>query len=165
MNGLRVAAVSDVVVSSPEVVIVSAAPAHIRELRETIREGDRKEIEGFGFTCAKGLWQSYKNGLMNKTGLIDGKVAAVWGVGGVYMGEIGQPWLLTSDEVRKISPLKFARIYQQEVIKMLELFPTLMNYVAADYPEAVRLLSIVGFDLGDPVKIGKGMYRKFEMVR
>ncbi len=165
MNGLRVAAVSDRVVASPEVVIVPATPAHIRELRETIRDGDRREIEAFGFTCAKGLWQSYKNGLMNKTGLIDGKVAAVWGVGGVYMGEIGQPWLLTSREVYKISPLKFARIYQKEVIKMLELFPTLMNYVAADYPEAVRLLSIVGFNLGEPEKIGKGVYRKFEMVR
>lgn len=165
MSALRVASVSDAIISRPEVTIILASAAHIRELRETIRDGDRKEIESFGFTSAKGLWKSYKNGLMNQTGLIDGKVAAVWGVGGVYLGDVGQPWLLTSPEVYKISPLRFARIYQKEVIKMLELFPRLMNYVAADYPEAIRLLSIVGFQLAEPEKIGRGMFRKFEMCR
>lgn len=144
--------------------IVPTTAEHIRELRETIRDGDRKEIEAFGFSCMKGLWRSYKHGLRNRTGLIDGRVGAVWGVGGTYLGEVGQPWLMTSHEVRKISPLKFARIYQQEVKQMLEMFPKLMNIVAADYPEAIRLLSIVGFKIGEPERFGEGMYCKFEMV-
>lgn len=147
----------------PVIEIVPTETRHIRELQRTIREKDRKEIENYGFTCNKGLWRSYKTGLRNMTALFDGKVAAVWGVGGSYMGGTGQPWLLTSDEVYKISPLKFTRIYQKEVYKMLELFPYLMNYVDAGYNEAVRLLQIVGFELGEPEKLGNGMYRKFSM--
>ncbi len=154
---------NDSVKPSPEIELVPTRPAHIRELRETIRESDRREIEIFGFTCAKGLWKSYKCSLMTTTGLLDGKVAGVWGVGGVYMGDVGRPWLMTSDEVRKISPLKFARIYQQEVVKMLGLFPVLRNYVMADYEEAIRLLDIVGFSVSEPMKVGNGMYRQFEM--
>lgn len=154
---------TDIVASSPEIVIVPTLPEHIRELRETIRDGDRAEIESFGFSCAKGLWRSYKNGMFNQTALIEGKVVAVWGCGGSYLGETGQPWLMTSYEVYRISPLRFARIYQREVYKMLEMFPYLVNFVAADYPEAIRLLRIVGFEIGAPEKVGKGMYRKFEM--
>jgi hypothetical protein len=149
---------------SPDILIVPAEAQHIREIRDTLREGDRREIEAFGFSCAKGLWRSYRKGLMNRTALIDGRVAAIWGCGGSYLGSIGQPWLMTSQDVRKISPLlKFARIYQREVYRMLEMFPVLMNYVAADYIEAVRLLGIVGFTLGEPEKLGNGLYRKFEM--
>ncbi len=143
--------------------IVPTTAAHIRELQRTLRDADRKEIEIYGFSSAKGLWRSYKEGLMNKTALFDGKVAAIWGCAGTYMGTTGQPWLLTSYEIEKISPLLFARLYQKEVYKMLELFPHLVNFVAADYEKAVRLLSIIGFKIGEIEKVGQGMYRKFEM--
>lgn len=153
------------IVTKPEILIVPAIAAHIRELSQTIRDDDRKEIEIFGISCEKGLWRSFKTGLMNQTALIDGRVAAIWGCAGTYMGTVGQPWLLTSYEVEKISPLRFAKIYQKEVFKMLNLFPHLSNFVAADYEKAVRLLSIVGFTIGEPEKIGQGIYRKFEMFR
>lgn len=126
-----------------------------------MREADKREITSYGFTHARGLWRSYKHGLMNRTMLIDGKVACCWGVGGVYMGEVGTPWLLTSYEVEKISPLKFARTYQREVHKMLKLFPKLVNYCAADYDEAIRLLQICGFTIGEPEKMGNGLFRRF----
>lgn len=164
-NVLRVVSVSGFGVISPTVTLVPATTAHVRELKDTMREADRREVEGVGFSSSSALWRSYKSGLMNTTGLIDGKVAAIWGVGGTYMGSFGQPWLLTSEEVKKISPLKFARIYQKEVYKMLQLFPRLENYVAADYEEAIRLLSIVGFDIHPSEKIGRGLYHRFEMVR
>lgn len=145
----------------PEIIPTTAA--HIRELRETIREADRREIEAYGFTCQKGLWLCWKHGLMRNTALIEGKVAAIWGVGGTYLGQTGQPYLLTSEQIKKISPLKFARYYQREVHKMLKLFPELVNYVDNDYPEAIRLLQIVGFEIGEPEKKGAGMYRKFSL--
>ncbi len=163
MRSLALVSITDDVVgSSPQVEIVLSTAAHMRELKDSLREKDRQEIEAFGFSSSKGLWRSYKQGLRNRTAFIDGKVAAMWGVGGVYMGSVGQPWLLTSPEVYKISPLRFARLYQKEVLHMLELFPRLMNYVSADYDEAVRLLSITGFEIGPIVKFGNGLYRKFE---
>jgi len=67
------------------------------------------------------------------------------------LGQVGTPWLLTSDAVKNISPLKFTRIYQQEVGKMKRLFPVLENYVDAEYNGAIRLLKIVGFELGEAV--------------
>lgn len=155
----------DYVRDAPAITIAPTVAAHIRELQGTIRDEDRREIEIYGFSCAKGLWRSYKVGLMNRTALVNGKVAACWGCGGTYMGSTGQPWLLTSYEAELVSPLKFARIYQQEVFKMLELFPVLENYVAADYEKAARLLEIIGFTLGPPEILGAGLYRKFTLER
>lgn len=153
----------DVPATVPQVVIVPTTAAHIRELSRTIRAKDKAEIENYGFTHTKGLWRSFKQGMFNRTALIDGKVAACWGVVGTYLGSTAQPYLLTSDEVYKISSLKFARIYQREVYEMLSMFPYLVNWVDASYEQAVRLLSIVGFDIGEPEKMGGGMFRKFEM--
>lgn len=161
--GLRMIVKNEIETPKVEVEITPTTAVHIRELTETIREGDKKEITSYGYTCAKGLWRSYKRGLSNKTALIEGRVAAVWGVGGAYLGEEGAPWLLTSCEVKKISPLRFARIYQREVKEMLKLFPKLANYVDANYPEAIRLLQIVGFEVGEPMKYGRGIYRPFSM--
>lgn len=149
----------------PTIEIVSATAVHIRELMDTLREADRLEIESFGLSANKGLWLSYRRGLYNKCALVNGKVAAVWGLCGTHLGYTGQPWLLTSNEVYKISPLKFAKIYQKEVYKMLELFPLLENYVAVEYEKAIRMLSIVGFDIGEPEKWGKGMFKRFTMER
>lgn len=149
----------------PELVIVPTTSAHIRELQRTIRDKDRAEIENYGFTCAKGLWRSYKQGMFNQTAFIEGRVAACWGMEGTFFGDTGKPWLLTSSEVYKISALRFAKIYQNEVYKMISLFPRLENYVCASYPEAIRLLSIIGFTIGEPEKVGGGMFRKFSMER
>lgn len=150
---------------SPTIEIVPAMPEHIRELMDTMRTDDRMEIESFGLSVNKGLWLSYRRGLINTCALVDGRVAAMWGICGTHLGHTGQPWLLTSDEVYKVSPLKFARIYQKEVIKMLELFPLLENYVAVEYEKAIRMLSIVGFDIGEPEKWGNGMFLRFKMER
>lgn len=163
MTALQLISETDQVATYPEIVIVPTTTAHIRELGQTIREKDRREIENYGFTCAKGLWRSYKQGIGNCTALIDGKVAACWGCCGTYLGDTGQPWLLTSNEVHKISALRFAKIYQREVYNMLKLFPYLVNWVDADYDKAVRLLSIIGFKISEPEKLGNGMYRKFEL--
>ncbi len=83
----------------------------------------------------------------------------------MIMGNTGAPWLLTSPEALKVSPLRFARVYKAEVQKMLKMFPNLVNYVDSSYNQAVRLLQIVGFDLEDPKPYGKngGLFRKFTM--
>lgn len=153
--------------TSPAVVIeiVPTEACHLQELKQNLRDADKKEIESFGISYGKALWRSYTRSLITRCALFDGKVAAVWGCSGVYMGEAGTPWLLTSEEVKKISPLRFARIYQEEVYDMLDLFPYLANYVDSRYTEAVRLLQIVGFKVGEPEEMRNGVFRKFEWVR
>lgn len=162
---IQLAVTNDSPQIAPDVAIIPTTPHHIIELSETIREEDMAEIENYGIPCAEGLWHSYRYGLGNKTAIIDGEVAAVWGVGGNYLGSVGRPWLLTSNAVHKISPLKFARIYQKEVYAMLEMFDRLENMVDDKYEKSKRMLSIVGFTLGEPEKWGQGMFRKFSMER
>lgn len=148
-----------------KVEIVDTCARHVRELGVVLRAADRQEIEVYGFPTNKALWRSFKGSIMRRTALIDGDVAAIWGVGGAPLSETGQPFLMTSDAVEKVSPLRFVRIYQNEVLKMLQLFPHLVNYVDAAYTKAVRLLDIIGFTLGDPEPVGPhgAMFRKFEM--
>lgn len=146
-----------------EITIIPTTRDHIYELIETIRDDDRKEIEAMGITCAKGLWVSYKASFRTRTALIDGKVAAVWGVGGDLLSDTARPWLLTSYEVLKISPIAFARIYRSEVRGLLSLYSHLVNWVWADHASAIRMLEICGFKIGEIEKIGLGNFRKFEM--
>lgn len=148
-----------------QVLIVRTESKHIRELAKTMRKADQKELLSFGLSIEKVLWRSWKGSVNCWTAMIDGKVAAIWGACGAYLGTTAAPWLLTSDEVYKISPLRFARIYQKEVETMLKMFPRLENYVDASYTGAVRLLRIIGFTLGEPEAKGVNgeLFRKFEM--
>ncbi len=97
--------------------------------------------------------------------MIDGEVAACWGVHGSFLGNRAVVWLMTTPLVRKVSPLYFARLYQKEVAEMLKIFQRLENYVHAEYDSAIRLLEIIGFTVEEPEKIGMGMYRKFWMEK
>lgn len=145
--------------------IIVTLPVHLRDMAQLMRPADRQELVSFGISPEKALWRSYKSSVVRRTAYINGNLAAVWGVSGTFMGEIGQPWLLTTEEIKKISPLKFARIYQKEVKEMLTIFPKLMNIVDASYTSAIRLLDIVGFRIQEPEAIGKNgaLYRIFEM--
>lgn len=162
-HNLKIIENEEYVAKNPQITIVPTTPEHLRALALVLRPEDKQEILSFGFTPEKALWRSYKGSLIRKTAFIDDKIAAVWGVCGSFMGTIGQPYLLTSEEVRKISPLKFTRIYQKEVIEMQKLFPILENYADASYNGAIRLLGIVGFELSEPKPIGahNALYRKF----
>lgn len=160
---VALAAISDITPHIPVVEIVEATHDHVRELARTMRAADKKEIENFGVSVDKGLWRSYRSAIWVKAALIDGEVAAIWGLGGIYLSDTGRPWMLSSPAILRVSPLRFARAYQQEVYKMLEMFPVLVNDVDDTYEGAKRLLTIVGFSLGEPRKLGNGMFREFEM--
>ena len=149
-----------------DIVVIPSTPDHVRELALCLREGDRRENEVYGFPSNKVLWRSFKGSLMRKTAFVDGDIAAMWGCGGVPMGTIGQPFLMTSDACERISPLRFARIYQREVHKMLQIFPRLVNYCDAEYHKAMRLLDIIGFKIGEPEPFGMNgaKFCKFEMT-
>lgn len=146
---------------APLVEIVPTVGPHIAALKENIRPEDAREVLRLGVSVKHALWWSYRRSMVRKTATIDGVIAAAWGVHGTFMGKTGIPWLITTTEVRKISPLRFARIYQEEVLDMLKLFPRLENYVDSEYTAAIRLLEIIGFHIGNPEPIGNGMFCKF----
>lgn len=167
MTALRLVRNEEVIVARPVVEIVPTTPQHLRELAPNLREEDKAEILAFGLSLEKALWRSYKSSVMRRTALIDGEVAATWGVCGHFLGTVGAAWLLTGKAVNKVSPLKFTRIYQEEVKEMLRLFPSLCNIVDANHSAAIRLLSIVGFKLHPPEVMGKRgkLFIRFERAR
>lgn len=150
-----------------EIRIEETTAAHVRQLGDRLRPEDLREVEAFGFPTNKALWRTFKGGIMRRTVFIDGELAACWGCGGVPLSAEGRPWLLTTAVADKISPLKFVRIYQEEVFKMLQVFPKLVNWCDARYDKAMRLLDIIGFRIGEPEPLGMNgvLFRKFELSR
>lgn len=147
--------------------ILSTTPSHVLELRDTLREEDASEICKFGLPIRRALYRSFRNSIFSRTALVDGKVAACWGLSGVVLGDVGNPWLLTGTECNRVSPLVFARIYKQEIQEMLTHFDVLENWVDSAYTKSVRLLQLIGFTLDDPMPIkglkSQALFRKFWM--
>jgi hypothetical protein len=154
MTALQLISFQDHVASQPEIIIIPTVPAHLREMAGILRPEDEQEIVSFGLTPKKALWQSYRHSVLRKTAFIDGKLAALWGCSGTLLSDNGRPWLMTTPEVKRISPLKFTRIYQQEALAMLEMFGQLCNFVETSYTEAIRLLEISGFTVEPPESLG-----------
>lgn len=148
------------------VAIVPATADHAWILGRGLRAADVREVGCLGQMPHAAVFWSYRRALIRKTALVDGEVAAMWGVVGAPLGMVGTPWLLTGPASERVSALTFARIYQAEALGMLRLFPKLENYVDASYTGAVRLLKLAGFTLDEPKPYGltQSPFRRFEMV-
>ena len=132
-----------------------------------MRPGDRAECESVGVSAKRALWRSYKGSLEAWAVEVEGEgLAAVFGLGGVILSDVGIPWLMTGPLVEKY-PFAFLRVSKAIVAGFLEQKPRLENYVLADYRGACRLLEAIGFTLGDPEPHGvqRVMFRKFTMER
>lgn len=143
-----------------KIVIVPTQPHHLRELGKNLRPEDEAEITAF-LKPSVTLWRSYKRSLITKTALLDNKVVACWGVAGVFMGELGQPWLLTSPLVYEIPAKQFVKVYQSEVESMFKIFNKLSNYVAPEYKAAIKLLKMTGFTVDEPLPFHGVLMCKF----
>ena len=142
-----------------EINIVDSWDGHVKDLLKTLRPADKLEAERLGLDPDKAVYQSYHSALYRKTGLVDGEVAAMWGVSGTPLSLIGHPYLITGSLVETISPRRFITIYKEEVQRMKQLFPVLENYVDADYKSAVRVLKISGFKLEGPLVLNNNFYK------
>lgn len=126
---------------------------HIRDLVLNLRAGDRLECEALGLTPIKAICQAYNEAVTKSIVLLNGKVAAAWGLSGTILGQVGHPWLLTSTEVNK-APIGMAGVYRREVRKMLELYPMLENWCDSRYTKSLRLLELAGFKVEAPEPYG-----------
>jgi hypothetical protein len=109
----------------------------------------------------------FRDALIRKTILVDGEVAAMFGLAGDGLGDTGEPWLLTSPAAERLAPFRYLRCGQTAVAEMLRAKPVLHNYVMASYTRAVRFVLLLGFTLGEPEPMGPNrvLFRKFEMRR
>jgi len=143
--------------------IIPTTTEHVQHILNTLRDEDRYEIEAAGVDPQYALYKTFECCLYSKTALVDGTPAAFWGVAGIALSDVGTPFLLTGNQVKKVSSVRFARIYKNEINEMKQLFPCLENYVDANYIGAVKMLRIAGFSLEEPIKVGKAFYQKFSL--
>lgn len=138
----------------PEILIRPAVIADVYALAATLRDGDRNEILSVGKDPRAALRASFKYSLdPPKVAVVDGTLAAMWGMGGDLLSDTGHPWLLTAPPVERI-PVTFLRIARVEVAAMAAKRRRLMNYVFADYRGAVRLVEALGFTVDAPRLVG-----------
>lgn len=146
--------------------ITDTTPDHIRLLSGSLRAGDHHEITCAGLSPRKALWRSYRQSIVRRTGIVDGQIAACWGLGGETLSDVGQPWLLTSPAIERIK-MSFAKEARKEVRAMLDLYPRLEGYVAASYGQACGFLRFLGFELGNPIEVGpnRELFYMYRMER
>src|SRR5580765_9093731 len=119
--------------------IVPCLPIHIREIRDRLRAGDTSVILCAGIDMRKAIWQSWKQSVMTKAVIVDGRVAAVWGCGGSPLSGVGYPWLLTALEIERIK-VSFVREARIMVSEMLGVFQRLEELAGPEYTKAHRFL-------------------------
>jgi len=148
---------------------IALAPSIIQdvyELANVLRFDDNLELRNMGAVPVKIMRENFKQGLLRKTYFVEGKIAAMTGICGSALDDVGEPYLFTSSAVEKV-PLAFVKEARRSVNEMLEIKSILRGYCAADYTGACRLLEMIGFTLGEPFQWHStgALFRSFERVR
>ncbi len=139
----------------PEIVIEDTIPAYLRMMADATHKDIADTVIKLGMSPRRALWKSWKNSIFSKTAFINGKIAAIWGLGGSTMDTIGYPWLVLAPCADEY-PFKVAFIYKKELMKMQSMYPELEDYVDCKNEKAIRLLEIMGFSLSkDTVRCGE----------
>lgn len=146
--------------------ILPAERAHIAALTGRLRAGDAAELQAAGIPPGRALWRSYRASVFSRVALVDGEIAAAWGMGGSPFGRIGRPWLLTAPPVER-APLAVLRVGRQEVALMLAVCPELRGVVDAAYGRAIRFLVALGFGIGPEFPFGphEAPFREYRLSR
>ena len=140
-----------------------AAIADVYALARALRPGDRAEVEAMGKTPRHALRYCFRHSLYPaQVCTVDGEVAAMWGLSGDVLSDMGEPWLLTGMAVERV-PVSFIKIARAWVTDALAVKPKLEGYTLAEYVKAVRLLEGLGFRLDPPAPLGprQALFRRF----
>ena len=140
-----------------------AAIGDVYALAARLRPGDRAEIEAVRREPRRVLRASFRASLTPpKVAVVDGEIAAMWGLGGDLLSDHGAPWLMTGTVCDRV-PVTFMKVARAELALMLAVKPRLENYVDATYAKAVRLLEALGFHIDAPEPVGpkRAPFRRF----
>ncbi len=141
--------------------IIPTQIEHIKELLKELKKINEEDAYRFGECPLEILIKAYKKSLYVKTAVVDGKIIAIWGIVGNYLGAIGRPWSLMLPDTENY-PFRVTSFYRQEVDKMLELFPVLEDIVDIRHTKILRMLKIMGFTFGEPQEMNDGIFIKAE---
>lgn len=123
--------------------IVDATEEHILSIIDTLRKREKKVFDETN--AAKLIKQIFYDSKYVFAGLIDGKVACVWGIiASTLINNHATVWLLTTHLVEE-HPFIFVR-HSQIALEMLEKeFSTVCAYVVTDFKMSIKWLTWLGF--------------------
>jgi hypothetical protein len=82
-------------------------------------------------------------------GVINGKIALIFGVASPLLDDVASIWALGTDTCNEV-PVSMVKVGRQIVQNFLKQYQRLENYCAADYEKSIRWLKLLGFTIGDP---------------
>ncbi|HEV2674160.1 MAG TPA: hypothetical protein VGV37_06420 [Aliidongia sp.] len=145
--------------------IQPATLAHVRALAPRLREGDRAEVEAVGAKPRHLMHKLWRTSHTRRTAFVDGEIAAMWGCAGTLLSPIGEIWLLTAPPVERV-PVAFVKEARRGISEMLETHAILVSGVLASYGRAIRLMEILGFEIGAEYSMPCGaLFRELRMER
>ncbi|MGO9410038.1 MAG: hypothetical protein ACLQCB_04720 [Spirochaetia bacterium] len=138
-------------------IVVPAHHDHIFYLAEHMAEADRDEVTAaVGMGPYPALEDSLERSVVAWTGMVDfDRPVCMFGVSPIdILGGVGSPWLLGTGELPRHAKT-FMRLNKEYLLRMLELFPHLENWVDARHVVAIRWLKWLGFRFDEePVPYG-----------
>lgn len=147
------------------VIMVPSRIEDVYRVARALREEDRAEVAAHGDVDARRLLRfNFRNAILRRTYFVDGAIAAMTGLGGGLLSNVGEPYLVTTPAAARV-PFSLIRIARESVRDMLGLRDLLRGEVLASYDHACRMLEMIGFTLSEPHPFGpKGvMFRTFTM--
>lgn len=144
--------------------IRDAVIADVYALARTLRDADRAEQLAGGLVPVRSLRADFYNSIIRRTALIDGTVAAMWGLTGSALGHTGRGFLMTAPIIATL-PLAFVREARREARAMLVHHRRVEGCVHCEYASAQRFLQLIGFTIGAEVEFPGGRFRDFYMER
>jgi hypothetical protein len=131
--------------------VIEIVPATLEHARAIdLRDADAREIAAHGLSKEAGLSFSLDRALWADAYLVDGKVAALLGCGTTsLLGGHATPWLITGKPVERVRK-SFARLAREKIAELRERYPLMINYVHADYADALKFMAWLGFTIDPP---------------
>lgn len=148
--------------------IVEATPEHALELAENMNPPDAAEVwAAMHSTPLEALLRSMRVSRDTTTGLVDGRVLAMFGVAPTTaLSTVGSPWLLGSREVpqHRRAFMLASREYIRQITPM---YAMLENYVDARYTASIRWIRWLGFtvDEAKPFGLDGALFHRFWAMR
>lgn len=153
-------------VAASRVAVAPSTVADVYALAANLRHDDFAEVDSLGVDVRLALRRNFRHAILRKTYWVDGEIAAMSGLCGEMLGDIGRPYLLTARSAERV-PVAFIKQAKSAVAEMLHHRLRLEGHVAADYTRACRMLEMVGFNLGQPRPLGPrgALFRPFTLMR
>lgn len=132
----------------PKVEIKEAMPWHCGQALRLIRKGHAEALTKLGTANHAELKQIFDQSIIRRVCYADGKMAALWGVTGSLLSNMGYVWLVLT-EVATRYPIECMRVTRHELDRIMETQLELATTVLGSDPAALRFALALGFHVDD----------------